>query len=169
MTFPTFPRDVFSAVTFFQDRITTPTGEVKTELAFEVGKARVAPMKVMIVLKQELQATLLAARLKNKIIQALTVTVNKLFMWTDSTTVLQCIKSIEKQPIFVANRVCKIWEYTSVDQWNQVANRNQVTKDNSADAGTRRMCAEILQVSSWVKGSHFLTKSRFPFVPNKDV
>ena len=85
-------------------------------------------------------------------------------MWTDSTTVLQWINSNEKQPIFVANRVCEILEYTSVDQWNHVA-----TKDNPADAGTRGMSAEIWQLSSWVKGPRFLTNSRFPFVPNKNV
>ena len=43
------------------------------------------------------------------------------------------------------------------------------TKDNPADAGTRGMSAEILQLSSWVKGPRFLTNSRFPFVPNKIV
>ena len=85
-------------------------------------------------------------------------------MWTDSTTVLQWINSNEKQPIFVGNRVCEILEYTSVDQWNHVA-----TKDDPADAGTRGMSAEILQLSRWVKGPHFLTNSRFPFIPNKCV
>ena len=121
-------------------------------------------MKVMTVRKLELQATLLAARLKRENTQALTVTVNQVFMWTDSTTVLQWINSNEKQPIFVANRVCEILEYTSVDQWNHVA-----TKDNPAGAGTRGMSAEILRLSGWVKGPHFVTNSRFPFVPNKDV
>ena len=85
-------------------------------------------------------------------------------MWTDSATVLQWINSNEKQPIFVANRVCEILQYTSVDQWNHVA-----TKDNPADAGTRGMSAEVLQLSSWVKGPHYLTNSRFPFVPNRNV
>ena len=117
-------------------------------------------MKVMTVPKHELQAAVLAARLKREITQALTVTVNQVFMWIDSTTVLQWINSNQKQPIFVANRVCEILEYTSVDHWNHVA-----TKDNPADAGTRGMSAEILQLSSWVKGPHFLTNSRFPFVP----
>ena len=121
-------------------------------------------MKVMTVPKLELQAALLAARLKREIMQALTVSVNQVFMWTDSTTVLQWINSNEKQPIFVANRVCEILDYTSVDQWNHVA-----TKDNPADAGTRGMSAEILQLSSWVNGPQFLTNSRFLFVPNKDV
>ena len=157
-------QDIFSAVTFFRVRVTTPAGKVKTELAFVLGKARVAPMKVTTVPKLELQAALLAARLKREITQALTVTVNQVFMRTDSTTVLQWINSNEKQPIFVANRVCEILEYTSVDQWNHVA-----TKDNPADAGTREMSAEILQLSSWVKGPRFLTNSRFPFVPNKNV
>ena len=121
-------------------------------------------MKKMTVPKLELQAALLAARLENEIIQALTVTVNQVFMWADSTTVLQWINSNEKQPIFATSRVCEILEYTSVDQWNHVA-----TKDNPADVGTRGMSAEILQLSSWVKGLHFLTNSRFPFVLNKDV
>ena len=157
-------QDIFSAVAFLRARVTTPAGKIKTELAFVLGKARVAPMKVMTVPKLELQAALLAARLKNEIIQALTVTVNQVFMWTDSTTVLQWINSNEKQPIFVANRVCEILEYTSVDQWNHVA-----TKDNPADAGTRGMSAEVLQPSSWVNGPHFLSNSSFPFLPNKDV
>ena len=157
-------QDIFRAVAFLRARVKTPTGQKETELAFVLGKARVAPMKVMAVPKLELQAALLAARLKREIIQALTVTVNQVFMWTDSTTILQWINSNEKQLIFVANRVCEILEYTSVDQWNHVA-----TKDNPADAGTRGMSAEILQLSSWVESPHFLTNSRFPFVLNKYV
>ena len=157
-------QDIFSAVAFLRARETTPTGKIKTELAFVLGKARVAPMKVMTVPKLELQAAPLASRMKNEIIQAIIATVIQVFMWTDSTTVLQWINSNEKQPIFVANHVCEILEYTSVDQWKHVA-----TNDNPADAGTHGMSAEILQLSSWVKCPHFLTNSRFPFVPNKDV
>ena len=112
----------------------------------------------------ELPAALLAARLKREITRAIIVTVNQVFMWTDSMTVLQWINCNEKQTIFVANRVCEILVYTSVDHWIHVA-----TKDNPADAGTSEMSTEILQVSSWKKVSDFLTNSRFPFVPNKDV
>ena len=85
-------------------------------------------------------------------------------MWTDSTNVLQLINFKEKQPIFVADRVCEIFEYTSVDQWNHIK-----TKDKPAETGTRGMSTEVLHLSSWVKGPHFLTKSCVPFVPNKDV
>ena len=85
-------------------------------------------------------------------------------MWTDSTVVLQWINSTNKHPIFIANRVSEILENTSVHQWNHVA-----TCDNSADAGTRGMSAEVLQSSSWVRGPDFLRTKRFPFVPNTDV
>ena len=60
-------QDIFSAVAFLRGRVKTPTGEEKPELAFVLGKARAAPMKVMTVLKLELKAGLLAARLKRKL------------------------------------------------------------------------------------------------------
>ena len=161
---PKLELHMFCVVALLQAGVKTPTGAKKTEIAFVLEKARVAPMKVMTLPKLEIQAALLAARLKREIRQALTVIVNQVLMWTDSTTVLQWINSNEKQPIFVANRVCEVLEYTSVDQWNHVA-----TKDNPADAGTRGISDEILQLISWVKGPHFITNSRFPFVPNKDV
>ena len=144
-----------SSQDIFSVQSQAPTVEEKTELGFVLGKARVAPMKVMTVPKLELQAALFAARLKREITQALTVTVNQALQW---------INSNEKQPIVVANHLCDILEYISLDQWNHVA-----TKNNPAHAGTRGMSAEILQLSSWVKGPHFLTNSSFPFVPNKDV
>ena len=103
-------QDIFSAVASLRARVTTPTGEEKTELAFVLGKARVAPMKVTTVPKLELQAALLAARLKREITQSLTVTVNQVFIWTDSATVLQWINSNEKQPIFLLQTVfAKFW------------------------------------------------------------
>ena len=99
-----------------------------------------------------------------EIFRALTVTVDKIFMWTDSTIVLQWMNSTIKHPIFIANRVSEILENTSVDQWSHVT-----TCDNPADAGTRGMSAEVLQFSSWVRGLDFLRTKQFPFVPNTDV
>ena len=121
-------------------------------------------MKVMTIPKLELQAALLAARLKQDICRALTVCVNKVFIRTDSTTVLQWLNSTSKNPIFVANRVCEILEHTSVDEWNHVA-----SSDNPADAGTRGMSAEVLQSSSWVRGPDFLRTKQFQFEPSTDV
>ena len=143
---------MIAAVGFLRAQVTCTSGEIITELAFILGKARVAPMKVMTVPKLELQAALLTVRLKREICRALTVTVDKIFMWTDSTIVLQWVNSTNKHPIFIANRVSEILENTSVDQRNHVA-----TCDNPADAGT------------WVRGPDFLRTKQFPFVPNTDV
>ena len=60
-------QDVFSAVGFLRAQVTCTSGEIITELAFVSGKACVAPMKIMTVPKLELQAALLAARLKSEI------------------------------------------------------------------------------------------------------
>ena len=108
-------QEVFSAVAFLRAQVNTSRGP-ETELAFVLGKVGVAPMKVMTIPKLELQAALLAARLKQDICRALTVHAIKVYMWTDSTTVLQWLNSTSKQPIFVANRVCEILEHTSVDE-----------------------------------------------------
>ena len=156
-------QEVFSAVAFLRARVTTSSGP-QTELAFVLGKARVAPMKVMTVPKLELQAALLAARLKQDICRALTVKVNRVSMWTDSTTVLQWLNSATKHPIFIADRVCEILEHTSVEKWNHVA-----SSDNPADAGTRGMSVEVFQSSSWVRGPDFLRTKQFPFEPSTEV
>ena len=85
-------QEVFSAVAFLRAQINTFSGP-KTELALVLGKARVAPMKVMTILRLGLQAALLATRLKQDFCRALTVHVNNVFMWTDGTTVLQWLNS----------------------------------------------------------------------------
>ena len=115
-------------------------------------------MKTLTVPKLELQAALLAARLSSEVHQALTRHLEKTYLWTDSTTVLQWSNSLEKQPIFIANRVSEILDLTTVDQWNYIG-----TSDNPADAGTRRLSAEALKVSSWFTGPEFLRTPDFPF------
>ena len=154
---------VFSAVAFLRAQVSSYKG-AKRELAFVLGKARVALMKVTTIPKLELQAALLAARLKQDIRRVLTVHVNKIFMWTDSTSVLHWLHSTSKQSIFIANRVCEIFEHTSVDEWNHVASSN-----NPSDAGTRGMSAEVLHSSSWVRDPDFLRTNELPFHPSTEV
>ena len=156
-------QEFYSAVAFLRAQMNTSSGP-KTELAFVLGKARVAPMKVKTIPKLELQAALLAARLKQDICRALRVKINRVFMWTDSTTVLQWLNSATKHPIFIANRVCGILENTRVDEWN-----HDPSSDNPADAGTRGMSAEVLRSSSWVRGPDFLSTKQFPFEPSTEV
>ena len=106
--------EVFCAVAFLGARVKT---SLETQVAFVFGKARVAPMKALSIPKLELQAALLATRLKEDVLKALTIPVsNTTFIGTDSTTVLQWLSSGSKQPTFVANRIEENLESTTVDQ-----------------------------------------------------
>ena len=154
--------DSSSEVAFLRAKVTAKGSGSTTELAFVFGKARVAPMKSLTIPKLELQASLLASRLRKEVQRALTMKIDKVFMWTDSTTVLQWIHSIEKQPDFVANRVAEILELTTTDEWNNVQ-----SCDNPADAGTRGLSATALPNSIWLKGPDFLKTPDWPFRPSE--
>ena len=86
-------QDVFSAVAFLRAKVVKKENREQTQLAFVLGKAGAAPMKALIVPKLELQASLLAARLRKEVEKALTLEIGKTFMWSDSTTVLHGIHS----------------------------------------------------------------------------
>ena len=76
--------EVFCAVAFLQGRVKTSlVTQVAIRLADE--KARVAPMEALSISKLELQAALLATRLKEDILKALTIPVSNAFMWTESS------------------------------------------------------------------------------------
>ena len=153
--------EVFCAVAFLRARVKT---SLETQIAFAFGKARVEPMKARSIPKLELQAALLATRLKEDVLKALTIPVSNTFMWTDSTTVLQWLNSGSKQPTIVANLIGEILESTTVDQWFHF-----LSGDNPADTGTRGISAESLKTSSWVNGPSLLKSSEWPFKPSIEV
>ena len=130
---------MFSAVAFLREKVTAKDSGSTTEFAVVFGKARVAPMKALTIPTLERQASLLASRLRKEVQRALTMRKDKVFMWTDSTTVLQWVHSIENQSVFVANRVAEILELTTTDEWNYVQ-----SWDNPADAGSRGISATAL-------------------------
>ena len=149
--------DVFCSVAF---RRAQKNVYSKCQLAFVFGKARVAAMKMLSIPKLEIQAALLASRLKDDIEKALTLSISKVFMWTDSTTVLQWLNSTSKQPVFVANRVAEILESTSIDQLFYVLSRKTPLTPDTADS---------LKQSSWVNGPSFLKIFDWPFNPHREV
>ena len=90
-------QQAFSAVAFLRGKFVEQE-EVSSRLGFVLGKARVAPKKALTIPKLELQALLLAARLRSEEHTALTIRISKTFMWTDSTTVLQWLILAENSP-----------------------------------------------------------------------
>ena len=117
-------------------------------LAFVIGKCRVAPMRHLSIPRLELQAAVMAVRLKEQIVKEHESKIQICNFWTDSTTVLQWIQSSHrKQQVFVANRVAEILDTTNVSQWNHVSGIN-----NPADIGTRALNVDELKRSEWLTG-----------------
>ena len=124
----------------------------KEDLAFVIGKCRVAPMRHLSIPRLELQAAVMAVRLKDQIVKEHEMKMNSCSFWSGSTTVLQWIHSSHrKQQVFLANRVAEILDTTDVSQWKHVSGIN-----NPADIGTRAINVEELKRSEWLTGPAWL-------------
>ena len=126
--------------------------EATLKLTYVIGKCRVAPIRHMTVPKLELQAAVYGVRLRKQILNEHDVKIDKIYHWTDSSTVLQWLQAAhKKQQVFVANRAAEILENSSMDQWRHVKG-----VENPADIGTRGMSIEGLKESVWLNGPAWL-------------
>ena len=129
------------------------------------GKARVAPMKELSIPKLELQAALLATRLKEEILKGLqSFKITNIFTWTDSTTVLQWLNSWSELPVFLGDRTDEVLDSTTTVQWHHI-----ISGDNPADTGTRGISSEALKESSWVNGASILRTTDWLCKPDTRV
>ena len=120
--------------------------EYSADLAFVIGKCRVAPMRHISIPRLELQAAVMAVRLKEQIVKEHKMEINSCSFWSDSTTVLQWIHSSHrKQQVFVANRVAEILDTTDVSQWKHVSGINK-----PVDIDTRAINIDELERNEWL-------------------
>ena len=121
---------------------------------FIFSKGRLAPLKTVSISRLELAAAVLAVQIDQMLQREFTLPNCRAIFWTDSTAVLQIISNTNKRfSIFVANRLTKIEEHTTADQWRYVP-----SKKNSADMATRGIDAELFVSNSnvWLQGPEFL-------------
>ena len=122
------------------------------KITYVIGKCRVAPLRHMTIPKLELQAAVYGVRLRKQILNEHDVRIDKIFHWTDSSTVLQWLQAAhKKQQVFLANRAAEILENSSMDQWRHVK-----SVENPADIGTRGMSIEGLKEYVWLNGPVWL-------------
>ena len=133
-------------------RLTNQVGKV--HCSFVVGKARVAPLKIVTVPRLELTAAVVSVRVADLLRKQLDVDITTEVFWTDSRVVLGYIANdVKRFHIFVANRVQEIQEKSSVKQWRYID-----TKSNPADDASRGVRPKDLSKSKWIKGPDFLWK-----------
>ena len=92
-------------------------------VSFVLSKSRLTTVKdrTLTIPKLELQAAVLATRLKVSVLEQLKFRVNKTYFWTDSQITLKYIKNESKKfPIFVMNRLHEIRANSDTTEWNYV-------------------------------------------------
>ena len=120
---------------------------------FIFSKARLALLKTISIPCLELTAAVLAVQIDQMLQRKLTLPNCRAIFWTDFTAVLQMISNTNKRfPVFVGNRLTRIEEHTSADQWRYVP-----SKKNPADMATREIGAESFVSNSnvWLQGPEF--------------
>ncbi|XP_064624549.1 uncharacterized protein LOC135486024 [Lineus longissimus] len=128
-----------------------------TDGAIEVGmvasKFKVTPLHNVSILRLELMAAVIAARLAEVVSRNVTCPMSKFKFWTDSTDVVHWVRAQSRHyKAFVTNRVAVLHEKTQPSQWDHVPGTL-----NPADLGTRGMrLKEMVPDNVWFKGPKFL-------------
>ena len=108
-------------------------GNGKVHVSIMMGKSRIAPIKVVTIPRLELAAAVVSVKLAQQILKELEFRVNNTIYHTDSSTVLHYLNNSKARfPVYVANRVKMIHDYTQPSQWKYVN-----TKNNPADFASR--------------------------------
>ena len=117
------------------------------------SKSRVAPIKTTTLPRLELCAATLLSKLFNSVIKSLHVEINKVYLWSDSTIVLNWINTPpDTLKTFVANRVAEIQATTHAEDWRHVP-----TQDNPADSISRGQSSQdFLHNKLWQNGPMWL-------------
>ena len=117
------------------------------------GISRVNPRQVITIARLELIGAVTAVEMAHEIQKELDIPLNGVFYHTDSTTVLQMIRSTSQRfKIFVANRLSIIHMLSKPEQWFHVAGQN-----NPSDLASRGISPDKLhKMDSWFTGPPML-------------
>lgn len=126
-------------------------------VAFWLGKSRVTPLKPVAIPRLEHMATVLAVRVDIMLKKELQLPLEDSVFWTDSTTVLNYIKSEDKQ--------FHTFDTTQPKQWRYIP-----TKENPADDASCGLKVEdFLSNKRWIDGHSFLWKQSDIQFPTSDL
>ena len=131
--------------------------QFKTEIAFVMGKSKVAPSKGHTIPRLELCAAMLSVKLLEFILDNLDIHFEHVWYFTDSNDVLGYINKKKRRfYTYVSNRVHRILESSKPAQWKYVD-----TKKNPADEGSRGVLTSEIGQDMWLKKPPKTTYSNY--------
>ena len=102
------------------------------KVSFVLEKSRLAPTKEksLTIPKLELQAALIAVRIKEKLVQEANAQVSKLYFWSDSKTVLKFIRNENTQfPTYLIHGISEIRCCSDISDWHFVLLKLNISDD----------------------------------------
>ena len=120
-----------------------------------MGKSRLAPLdkNALTIPELELSAAVVAVRMKVKLLEESNVSINKVYLWVDSKTVLRYIRNENKRfSVLVSHRVNEIRSNSNMADWNFIEGNFNVADDCSRVI----KCKDFTSNSRYLKGPEFL-------------
>ena len=139
----------YGAVAYFR---TVTHGRVN--VSFVICKTRLAPIKTLTIPRLELQAAVVATRLKSKILEEIDFEVDETHLWSDSKIVLQFISNTHRRfSVYVSHRVAGIVSNSDIKEWHHFSGAMNVTDDCTRGIEIRDLTPEC----QWISGPKFLS------------
>lgn len=130
------------------------------------AKVKVAPLATMSIPRLELSAAQIGSALAWKIAKTLSIDPSATQFYTDSKVTIDWIKKApHTMKVFVANRVAKIHQRSTEEQWQHLS-----SKENPADLLSRGIKAnELMTNDIWLKGPMFLREKELTHRRNEKI
>ncbi|KAL9974310.1 hypothetical protein ACROYT_G011331 [Oculina patagonica] len=138
----------YGAVAYFR---AVTSGQVN--VSFVMSKTRLTPIKALTIPRLELQAAVVAVRLKSKILEEIDFEVDEMHFWSDSKIVLHYLSNMQRRfSTYVSDRVAEITSNSDIKEWHHIPGTMNV-----ADDCTRgKEFHELTPQCRWISGPEFL-------------
>ena len=123
-------------------------------VSFVISKTRLAPIKTLTIPRLELQAAVVATRLKSKILEEIDFEVDETHLWSDSKIVLHYISNAHRRfSVYVSHRVAEIVSNSDIKEWHHIPGAMNVADDCTRGIEIRDLTPEC----RWISGPKFLS------------